>query len=209
MQLAELASRLVRVAPLGKRTSDSNRASKGRPHTRFIQPAQARCPRRSLVLATMRSCRSAVLASGVRASSSAQTPGQQQIKCSRGQALPCVNRLTARNGHRKRLRLFRKFQARSSVVEHYIDTVGVGSSILPAPTAICSGCPPVKVLPELAHRVARHRLVERGALASDRSAVSVHWSAVSLHRSAVPILPAPPVRGAASTCSVALSGSRP
>ena len=27
-----------------------------------------------------------------------------------------------------------KFQARSSVVEHYLDMVGVGSSTLPAPT---------------------------------------------------------------------------
>ena len=27
-------------------------------------------------------------------------------------------------------------QARSSVVEHYLDTVGVGSSILPVPTSI-------------------------------------------------------------------------
>src|SRR5690606_29072087 len=29
----------------------------------------------------------------------------------------------------------RPFQARSSVVEHYLDTVGVGSSILPVPSA--------------------------------------------------------------------------
>lgn len=28
-------------------------------------------------------------------------------------------------------------KARSSVVEHYLDTVGVGSSILPAPTPAC------------------------------------------------------------------------
>ena len=32
-------------------------------------------------------------------------------------------------------------QARSSVVEHYLDTVGVGSSILPAPTE--PSAPPV------------------------------------------------------------------
>ena len=40
----------------------------------------------------------------------------------------------------------RKHQARSSVVEHYLDMVGVGSSILPAPTKFLNnkglGIPP-------------------------------------------------------------------
>ena len=42
--------------------------------------------------------------------------------------------LTLTDVRRKAHTLFRTTQARSSVVEHYIDTVGVGSSILPAPT---------------------------------------------------------------------------
>jgi hypothetical protein len=42
--------------------------------------------------------------------------------------------LTPIKPRRKALTLFGTTQARSSVVEHYIDTVGVGSSILPAPT---------------------------------------------------------------------------
>jgi hypothetical protein len=50
--------------------------------------------------------------------------------------MPALSVLTLTKLRRKALTLFGTTQARSSVVEHYIDTVGVGSSILPAPTVL-------------------------------------------------------------------------
>ena len=52
--------------------------------------------------------------------------------------------LTCRKSHRTRSDLsLQTIQARSSVGEHYLDTVGVGSSILPAPTGNRKKCPNV------------------------------------------------------------------